>query len=184
MADNSPNPIPFSEPPYLRGLPSPYHTPAHFQFQKRCRQFLWKHLISHAMEWERAGIVPLDVFGTFCKHNLLVALLPPPLPMRWLKDLNIHDILGVDIQDWDYMYTAIFVDEVTMSPSLSIRYLVKSLTGTDESLWPGRTSRSSQCGLLLRNSAYTPIRLRGTPRATATQSLDRQSAHMPRHHRA
>ncbi|KNG88750.1 putative acyl-CoA dehydrogenase [Aspergillus nomiae NRRL 13137] len=55
---NLPNPIPFSEPPYLRGLPSPYYTEGHLRFQKACRAFLWENLISHATEWEKAGQVP------------------------------------------------------------------------------------------------------------------------------
>ncbi|PIG85706.1 acyl-CoA dehydrogenase [Aspergillus arachidicola] len=92
---NSPNPIPFSEPPYLRNLPSPYYTEGHLRFQKACRAFLWENLISHAAEWEKEGHVPEHVFETFCKHNMLLPNLPAPLPVDWLKRLGIHDILGM-----------------------------------------------------------------------------------------
>jgi acyl-CoA dehydrogenase len=114
MAENSPNPVPFSEPPYLRGLPSPYITPAHREFQKRCRKFAWENLIQHAMEWEKAGTVPEHVFDTFCKHNMLLPNMPAPLPVDWLKRLGINDILGVKVEDWDYIYTGIYCDEVSM----------------------------------------------------------------------
>ncbi|KAK2883378.1 hypothetical protein FQN49_000018 [Arthroderma sp. PD_2] len=113
MATNSPNPIPFSEPPYLCGLPSPYYTDAHRRFQKACRAFIWEHLHSHAMEWEREGTVPPHVFETFGKHNMLLPNLPSPLPVAWLKRLNINDILGVKVEDWDLIYTGIYLDEMS-----------------------------------------------------------------------
>lgn len=112
MATNSENPIPFSEPPYLCGLPSPYYTEAHREFQKRCRAFLWENMNKHAMEWERESQVPEHVFGTFGKHNMLLPNLPSPLPVDWLKKLDIHDILGVKVEDWDLIYTGIYLDEV------------------------------------------------------------------------
>jgi acyl-CoA dehydrogenase len=112
MADNSPNPIPFSEPPYIRGLPSPYITPAHRRFQQACRKFATENLLQHALEWEREGTVPEHVFGTFCKHNMLLPNMPAPLPVDWLKRLGINDILGVKVEDWDYIYTGIYCDEV------------------------------------------------------------------------
>lgn len=115
---NSPNPIPFSEPPYLRNLPSPYYTEGHLRFQKACRAFLWENLISHAAEWEKEGHVPEHVFETFCKHNMLLPNLPAPLPVDWLKRLGIHDILGVRVEDWDYLYTGIYCDEVCSLSSL------------------------------------------------------------------
>ncbi|EAW12289.1 acyl-CoA dehydrogenase family protein [Aspergillus clavatus NRRL 1] len=116
MADVSPNPIPFSEPPYLRGLPSPYYTASHRQFQKACRKFMWEHLLSHAMEWEKQGTVPAHVFTDFCKHHMLLPNLPAPLPIAWLKRLGIHDILGVKVEEWDYLHTGIYCDEVGQVP--------------------------------------------------------------------
>ncbi|OJD17603.1 hypothetical protein AJ78_02302 [Emergomyces pasteurianus Ep9510] len=115
MATNSPNPIPFSEPPYLCGLPSPYYSEGHRKFQKACRAFLWENLISHAFEWEREGTVPEHVWHTFAKHNMLVPNLASPLPVAWLKKLGIHDILGVKVEDWDLLYTGIYLDEMSRS---------------------------------------------------------------------
>lgn len=106
---------PFAEPSYLRGLPSPYYTPAHRRFQKACREFLWEHLLRHAMDWERQSTVPEHVFETFCQHNMLLPNLPAPLPVGWLKRLGIHDVLGVKVEDWDYMYTGIYCDELARS---------------------------------------------------------------------
>ncbi|KAI9926997.1 hypothetical protein ASPWEDRAFT_55302 [Aspergillus wentii DTO 134E9] len=108
-------PIPFAEPPYLRGLPSPYYTASHRRFQKACREFVEEHLLKNAFEWERQGTVPEHVFETFCKHNMLLPNMPAPLPVDWLKRLGIHDILGVKVDEWDYMYTGIYADEMARS---------------------------------------------------------------------
>jgi acyl-CoA dehydrogenase len=68
------------------------------------------------MDWEREGTVPSHVFQTFAKHNMLIPNLPAPLPIEWLKKLGIHDILGaVKIQEWDYLHTGIYIDEMARS---------------------------------------------------------------------
>ncbi|KAL4905665.1 hypothetical protein BDW74DRAFT_185170 [Aspergillus multicolor] len=107
--------VPFAEPPYLRGLPSPYYTDSHRRFQKACRAFLYEHLLKHAMEWEQAGTVPEHVFSDFNKSNMLLPNLPAPLPVAWLKKLGIHDILGVKVEEWDYLHTGIYCDEMARS---------------------------------------------------------------------
>ncbi|KAK2781499.1 hypothetical protein FQN52_001609 [Onygenales sp. PD_12] len=115
MATNSPNPVPFSEPPYLTGLPSPFYTESHRKFQKACRAYLWEHLNSKAFEWEREGTVPEHVFAEFAKDNMIVPNLPAPLPVAWLKKLGINDILGVKVEDWDLTHTGIYIDEMNRS---------------------------------------------------------------------
>lgn len=88
-------PVPFSEPPYLCGLPSPYYTPELRQWQKACRDFISEHMMPYAMEWERDETVPVHLFETFSKHRMLIPTLPSPLPVKQLKACGIHDILGV-----------------------------------------------------------------------------------------
>ena len=107
--------VPFSEPPYLAGLPSPYYNESHRKWQKACRAFLDENLTQHAMDWERDEKVPEDVFHKFAKANMLVPSLPAPLPVEWLRRLGVNDILGVvKIEDWDYLHTAIYCDEVRL----------------------------------------------------------------------
>ena len=102
--------VPFADPAYLT-LPSPYFQPTHLNFQKRCRAFMEEHFIPYALEWETAGTVPEHVWTIFNKHNMLLPNLASPLPVKWLKRLNINDILGVPVEEWDYLHTAIWVDE-------------------------------------------------------------------------
>jgi len=108
---NTVSPVPFAEPSYLRGLPSPYFRKTHLEFQKKCRAFLEQHFIPFALEWETAGTVPEQVWHTFNAHNMLLPNLNSPLPVKWLKRLGLNDILGVPVVEWDYLHTAIWVDE-------------------------------------------------------------------------
>ena len=106
-------PIPFSEPPYLAGLPSPYYTSSHLRWQKACRLFIEENLLKHAIEWEKEETVPDSVFQKFAAANMLVPSLPAPLPVEWLKRLGVHEMLGgVKVEEWDYLHTAIYTDEV------------------------------------------------------------------------
>lgn len=106
-------PIPFSEPPNLCGLPSPYYTSSHIAWRKACRSFVQDNLTQHAMDWERDGLVPAEVFQKFATANMLLPCLPAPLPVDWLKKLGVHTILNtVEVADWDYIHTAIYNDEV------------------------------------------------------------------------
>ncbi|KAH0844672.1 hypothetical protein AYO21_02005 [Fonsecaea monophora] len=103
---------PLSEPPWLAGMPSPYYQEKHKRFQKACRAFLEEHLLPYAMEWEREETVPDHLFVTFRDANMLIPNLPAPLPVEWLHKVGIHDILGTPIEEWDYLHTGIYLDEM------------------------------------------------------------------------
>ncbi|KAK3698468.1 hypothetical protein LTR37_016939 [Vermiconidia calcicola] len=108
--------VPFSEPPYLNGLPSPYYTPELKKWQKACREFITEHLTQHAFEWEKEETVPEHVFETFTKHHMLIPSLPSPLPAQQLKAVGIHDILGVvKVEDFTYFHNLIYNDEMARS---------------------------------------------------------------------
>ena len=44
--------VPFAEPPWLAGLPSPYFNESHKKWQAAIRPWIQKHLLDNAMEWE------------------------------------------------------------------------------------------------------------------------------------
>ncbi|KAL5450575.1 hypothetical protein PMIN07_000086 [Paraphaeosphaeria minitans] len=108
--------VPFSEPPYIAGLPSPYYKPTHLRWQKACREFISKNLLENALQWDTEETVPQHVFETFANAGMLIPSLPAPLPVEWLKRLGIHDILGaVKVEEFDYLHTMIYCDEMTRS---------------------------------------------------------------------
>ncbi|KAL1599709.1 hypothetical protein SLS60_007512 [Paraconiothyrium brasiliense] len=105
--------VPFSEPPYLAGLPSPYYKPTHLKWQKAIREFITKHLLENALQWDTEETVPEHVFDTFARAGMLIPSLPAPLPVKWLKSLGVHEILGaVKVEEFDYIHTLIYCDEM------------------------------------------------------------------------
>jgi acyl-CoA dehydrogenase len=70
-----------------------------------------EHFLPYALEWETEGTVPEHVWHLFNKHNMLLPNLKSPLPVKWLHRLGLNDILGVPVDEWDYLHTAIWVDE-------------------------------------------------------------------------
>lgn len=108
--------IPFSEPPWLMGLPTPIYQETHRKWQAAIRTFIEKHLLAHAQEWERAETVPTHVFGEFAAAGMLIPALPAPLPVEWLKRLGIHELLGgLRVEDFDYLHAVIYSDEMARS---------------------------------------------------------------------
>lgn len=105
--------VPFSEPPWLAGHPSPYYTASHVRWQKACRAFIAEHLAPYAQKWETEGSVPEHVFETFSKHNMLIPNLPAPLPIKLLKSLGITELLGgLKIEEFDYFHFSIYISEM------------------------------------------------------------------------
>ncbi|KAI8207657.1 Acyl-CoA dehydrogenase [Colletotrichum sp. SAR 10_65] len=104
--------VPFADPPWLRGLPSPYFSDSHRRFQVACRKFIDENLNKDALEWETSEEVPPNVFKTFADGNFLLPALPAPLPVEWLRKLGITHMPGqVPIEEWDYLHTMIYSDE-------------------------------------------------------------------------
>lgn len=107
-------PVPFSEPPYLMGLPSAYYTESHRKWQKTVRAFVDEVMMPHCADWERDGDVPEDLYSKWAAANMLVPNLSAPLPVKWLKKIGIHELPGgLKVEDFDYLHTLIYIDEVT-----------------------------------------------------------------------
>ncbi|KAK6358943.1 hypothetical protein TWF696_000117 [Orbilia brochopaga] len=116
--------IPFSEPPYLAGLPSPYYNASHHAWQKHCRSFISKQF-ADCLVWEDAGEVPDDLYKNFAEGNMLIPALPAPLPVKQLKEAGIHELPGgLKVEDFDAFHNVVYGDEMTRiglgGPSASI----------------------------------------------------------------
>jgi acyl-CoA dehydrogenase len=105
--------VPFADPPWLRGAPSPYFNASHRRFQAACREFVDENLNKNALDWETAEEVPSNLFEVFAKGNFILPSLPAPLPVEWLRKLGITHMPGqVPVEEWDTLHTMIYADEV------------------------------------------------------------------------
>ncbi|KAH7231407.1 long-chain specific acyl-CoA dehydrogenase [Fusarium redolens] len=93
--------VPFADPPWLRGAPSPYFNASHRRFQAACRQFVDENLNKNALDWETAEEVLSNLFEVFAKGNFILPSLPAPLP--------------VPVEEWDTLHTMIYADEMSRS---------------------------------------------------------------------
>ena len=176
--------VPFSEPPYIVGLPSPYYKETHLRWQKACREFVDEHLMEKSLEWDTAETVPEHVFETFAKAGMLLPTLPAPLPVEWLKKLGIHDILGVvKVEEWDYIHTMIYADEV-LFPALPIPIWAQLTAVPDGTNWPRRTVRVSHDRHVFRCTAHHQVRQQAAPRTLPSRTPYRQEANLHCHYRA
>lgn len=108
--------VPYSEPPWLQGLPSKYYTDSHKKWQRDTREFIDRELNANAMEWETSEEIPLTVYGTFAASNMLIPCMPAPLPVAQLKAAGITHLLGgLPVEDFDAFHSAIFQDNMCRS---------------------------------------------------------------------
>ncbi|EGX45021.1 hypothetical protein TWF173_001602 [Orbilia oligospora] len=104
--------VPFSEPAYLTGLPSPYYNDSHYAWQAHCRSFISSQF-ANALSWEDEGDVPETLFKTFADANMIVPAFPAPLPVEQLKAAGIHEFAsGLKVEDFDYFHSMIYTDEM------------------------------------------------------------------------
>ena len=52
--------VPFAEPAWYRGVPTPYYQAKHAAFRAKCRAFVDEHLIPYVDDWDEAGQCPIQ----------------------------------------------------------------------------------------------------------------------------
>ena len=107
--------IPFQEPPYLNNLSSPYYNDSHRKWQKTCRQFVTEVLNKVEPGWDETADGPGMLYKKFGEAGFLLAKLPGPLPVKWLKAHGIHELAGgLKVEEYDQFHFLIFIDEMTL----------------------------------------------------------------------
>jgi len=60
-----------------------------------------------------------DLYSKFAAANFLIPNLSAPLPVKWLHRLGIYELPGgLKVEDFDYLHTLIYVDEMARTGSL------------------------------------------------------------------
>lgn len=52
--------VPYAEPAWYRGVPTPYYEEKHAAFREKVRAFVDEHLVPYADDWDEAGLCPIE----------------------------------------------------------------------------------------------------------------------------
>ncbi|PIA92954.1 putative acyl-CoA dehydrogenase 6 [Cercospora beticola] len=111
--DDSIDRTPFAEAPWLTGVPSPYYSESHKQWQRTCRAFISENLGDHGLQWMRDGKASFDMYAKFAAAGMLIPSLPAPLPVERLKQLGVHELPGgLRLEQFDYFHYLIYTSEL------------------------------------------------------------------------
>lgn len=109
--------LPWAEPSWYTGRPSPYYNDSHRHLRKTVRDWVEKNVIPHVESWDAAGEVPKSVYAQCAKDGLLVpAAAGRQIPDDW-RDYPI--IGGIKPEDWDGFHDFVFWDELYRGGAIS-----------------------------------------------------------------
>ncbi|KAL5333086.1 acyl-CoA dehydrogenase/oxidase [Aspergillus crustosus] len=103
--------IPYAEPPWARGLPSPYIRASHRQLQKAMRDWVETNIIPFVAEWEAPRSLPDGLYKACASAGILMRMAAGSrIPQQWAGK---YPIIGqVDAADWDGFHDFILHDEM------------------------------------------------------------------------
>ncbi|KAK4052689.1 hypothetical protein OIV83_001976 [Microbotryomycetes sp. JL201] len=112
------NMVPWAEPQWYRGLPSPYYKDSHRKLRKAIREWNEEHLMDVAFDWEENKQIDPKVYEQMGKDGLLVALaFGRKVPAKWAKpDGTVFG--GVKADEWDGFHDMILISELVRNGSL------------------------------------------------------------------
>ncbi|KAL4869904.1 hypothetical protein BDV12DRAFT_195906 [Aspergillus spectabilis] len=103
--------IPYAEPPWVCGLPSPYIRDSHRQLQRAMREWVETNLIPHASGWEKSGTLPDDLYKACAEAGILMPMAAgAKIPSEWRDSYPI--IGGIKADEWDGFHDFIIHDEM------------------------------------------------------------------------
>eukprot|EP00929_Paragymnodinium_shiwhaense_P003055 TRINITY_DN103459_c0_g1_i1.p1 TRINITY_DN103459_c0_g1~~TRINITY_DN103459_c0_g1_i1.p1 ORF type:complete len:413 (-),score=98.40 TRINITY_DN103459_c0_g1_i1:212-1450(-) len=105
--------IPYAEPAWYRGAPTPYYTESHAKFRETVRKFMEDEIIPFRDDWDEQGNFPLEELRL---KAAAAGVLAPWAP----KELGGTPPEG----GWDWLHFLIWVDETSRSGAGGITLLL------------------------------------------------------------
>ncbi|EKG16048.1 Acyl-CoA dehydrogenase [Macrophomina phaseolina MS6] len=103
--------VPYAEPPWSRGIPSPYIKDSHRHLRHAMRQWVEEHIIPFAHEWEEATTVPHSAYVDAAKAGLLMPMAAGSrIPDEWWGRFPIMG--DVRPEEWDGFHDFVIHDEL------------------------------------------------------------------------
>ncbi|KAH9469845.1 hypothetical protein Pst134EA_007121 [Puccinia striiformis f. sp. tritici] len=103
--------IPFSEPAWYSGVPSPYYKASHLKLREVARKWTETHLMDQAHDWEENGSIDHATYQQAAKDGLILPNIGGiRIPKEWTKHAKI--IADIPPEEWDGFHAFILQDEL------------------------------------------------------------------------
>lgn len=103
--------VPFAEPAWYSGLPSPFYKPSHLRLREAARKWTETHLMDQAHDWEENGSIDHATYQQAAKDGLILPHIGSfHIPKEWTRHNTI--IGGVSPEEWDGFHSLILQDEL------------------------------------------------------------------------
>ena len=115
--------VPFSEAPWIQGLPSSVFTsPSHVQLREWCRNWCDKVLINLCAKYEQAGVITDDeAYKIAAKDGVLFAFATgvhvDPKIAKIAASVNVDLPAGIKPEEWNNIHDYIIWDEMNRCAS-------------------------------------------------------------------
>ncbi|KAF2692123.1 acyl-CoA dehydrogenase-like protein [Lentithecium fluviatile CBS 122367] len=102
--------LPWAEPSWYTGRPSPYYKESHRRLRDAVRKWCDEHIAPYTDEWVEAGAVPPSVYHECAKAGLLVPIASgKAIPKEWS---HYPIIAGIKPEEWDGFHDFVLWDEL------------------------------------------------------------------------
>jgi len=114
--------IPWAEPAWYSGRPSPYYKESHFKLRDYVRKWIDENVSGRSDEWQALGKVPNDVYEQCARDGIIVPIAGGNhIPKEW-ADYPIA--AGIKPEEWDGFHDFILWDELYRgSPTISSAFV-------------------------------------------------------------
>ncbi|KAJ9611678.1 hypothetical protein H2200_004862 [Cladophialophora chaetospira] len=110
--------LPWAEPSWYTGRPSPYYKDSHRQLRKAVRKWVEDNVIGRSEEWEAAGEVPKAVYLKCAEDGLLLPIATGrKIPAEWAGKYPI--VGGIKPEEWDGFHDFVLWDELYRGGAIS-----------------------------------------------------------------
>ncbi|MGH3627807.1 MAG: acyl-CoA dehydrogenase family protein [Sciscionella sp.] len=112
--------------------------PEHMALRSSFRSWLEKEVVPHLGEWDRAGIVPRELFAEAGRHGFLAMAVPESLGGGGVDDFRYNQVIGEEVQAVGAGAAGL---GMTLHNDISLPYFLRYCTEEQRSRWlPGIAS--------------------------------------------
>ncbi|KAF2471680.1 acyl-CoA dehydrogenase-like protein [Lindgomyces ingoldianus] len=113
--------LPWAEPSWYTGRPSPYYKESHRRLRDAVRQWCDEHVAPYNEEWVEEGAIPASLYSECAKAGLLIPIAAgKSIPKEWS---HYPIIGGIKAEEWDGFHDLVLWDELVRGGSIASLFI-------------------------------------------------------------